>query len=155
MKVEFLFVGKLTTKYLKEGIEIYHKRINHYLPASITEVPSAVTSGKKEYGLKKESEAIMKKIAPNDFVVLLDERGKEHNSVQLSMLMNKSMVNGISKLVFIVGGPYGSSETISTRANLILSFSKFTLTHEMIRLFLLEQVYRAMSILNNEPYHHV
>lgn len=154
MKTEFLFVGKLTTNYLKEGIELYLSRINHYLPASITVVSSAVTPGKKEYGLKKESEAIMKKIAANDFVVLLDERGKEYNSVQLSMLMNKFMVNGVSKIVFIVGGPYGISETISARANLILSFSKFTLTHEMIRLFLLEQVYRAMSILSHEPYHH-
>jgi len=154
MKVEFLFVGKTSEKYLQSGIDLYIKRINHYLPAAVIEIPSIIKSGSRERALDKESEMIGKKISAKDFVVVLDENGKEFSSVQLSAFMNKSMVNSTSKIIFIVGGAYGIPESISRRANLVLSFSKFTMTHQMIRIFLLEQIYRAMTILNNEPYHH-
>ncbi len=154
MKLEFLFVGKTSEKYLEQGIEIYIKRINQYLKASISVVASTGHSTDKKKALKKESEAVMKRITDKDFIILLDEKGKEYDSVQLSALMNKSMVNSIPKLIFIVGGPFGISEPVANRANLTISFSKLTLTHQMIRLFLLEQIYRAMTILNNERYHH-
>ena len=154
MKVEFLFVGKLSAKYLQEGIDVYLKRLNYYLPSTVIVLPSSSVKGNKKVAIKEEGVSLLKKISPNDFVVLLDETGKEFSSTQLSVLMNKSMVNAVSKMVFVTGGPYGINEDITARANLVLSFSKFTFTHEMIRLFLLEQVYRAMTILNNEPYHH-
>lgn len=155
MKLEILIVGKTTEKYIEEGIHLYLKRIKHYLPVSLNVVMAATNSGNKGQALKKESDAILKKIHDKDFVVLLDERGKEFTSIELSGLMNKSMVNSVQKMIFIVGGPYGVSEMISSRANLVMSFSQFTLTHQMIRIFLVEQLYRSMTILNNEPYHHV
>jgi len=154
MKIEFLFVGKTTEKYLQSGVDLYLKRINHYLPAVISEIPSALKAGTRANALQKESDIINKKITAKDFVVVLDENGKEFSSVELSAFMNKAMVNSTSKIVFIIGDAYGIPEPVSRRANLVLSFSKFTMTHQMIRIFLLEQIYRAMTILNNEPYHH-
>lgn len=154
MKVECLFVGKTTEKYIEEGMKIYLKRLQHYLPFSTTVIPSSVISTNKEAAIKKESETILNKISGKDYVVLLDERGKEMTSVQLSEFMNKSLTRVSSKLIFIVGGAYGVSQQIFDRANLVVSFSKFTLTHQMIRLFLVEQVYRAMTIIRNESYHH-
>lgn len=153
MKLEFLFVGKTSEKYLEEGIQNYLKRIKHYIPVDIKVIANSA-AGTKEIIIKKESEQIMKLTGPRDFIVLLDERGKEMGSIQLADFIDKSMVNGISKIIFIVGGAYGVSKNVSERANLTLSFSKFTLTHQMIRLFLLEQVYRAMTIIRKEPYHH-
>lgn len=154
MKLEFLFVGKTSEKYLEEGIKIYLKRLNHYLPAAISVVPSSSVSGSKDVFVKKEAADIEKKITQRDFVVLLDEKGKELTSVQLSGLLEKSIVGGAAKIIFIVGGAFGVSESIRMRANLVLSFSKFTFTHQMIRIFLLEQVYRSMTIIRNESYHH-
>ena len=154
MKLEFIFTGKTTEKYLEEGIAIYSKRLKHYLTSDVTIIPSGSAVKSREVVMKSESDAILKKITDRDFVILLDERGKEMNSVQLSELMNKSMVNGVTKIVLIVGGAFGVSEEIRKRANLVLSFSKFTLTHQMIRIFILEQVYRAMTIIRNESYHH-
>jgi len=154
MKIEFLFVGKTSEKYLAQGIDIYLKRLNRYVPSSIIVIPSSAESGNRKNELKKESESILKKISERDFVIVLDERGQEFSSIQLSGLMNKSMLNSIPKIIFIVGGPYGISELISARANQVVSFSKFTFTHQMIRIFLLEQIYRSMTILRNEPYHH-
>ena len=154
MKLELVFVGKTSEKYLEQGVQVYLKRLTHYLPVAISIVPVATKSGTMSQTLKKEADSILKKISDRDFVILLDERGIEYTSVELAGLVNKSLINSVPKLVFIVGGPFGASEIISGRANLILSFSKFTLTHQMIRMFLLEQVYRAMTILNNEPYHH-
>lgn len=154
MKLELVFVGKTSEKYVEQGVLVYLKRLTHYLPVVISIVPAATKSGTMSLTLKKEADLILKKVSDRDFVILLDERGIEFTSVELAGLINKSLINSVPKLVFIVGGPFGASEIISGRANLILSFSKFTLTHQMIRMFLLEQVYRAMTILNNEPYHH-
>ena len=139
-------------KYLDEGSQVYLKRLIHYLPVETVIVPSPAVANSKEL-VKKESDAILKKINEKDFVILLDEKGKEYTSVQFADLMNSLMVRGLSKVVFIVGGAFGVSEDVRKRSNLILSFSKFTLTHQMIRLFLLEQLYRAMTIIRNEPYH--
>ncbi|MCX6291832.1 MAG: 23S rRNA (pseudouridine(1915)-N(3))-methyltransferase RlmH [Bacteroidetes bacterium] len=154
MKLNFLFVGKTSEKYIEEGNRVYLKRLNHYLPSDITVVPAAGVTGSREVFIKKESAVILKKITERDFVVLLDEKGKEFSSMQLSSFMNKAMVNGTSRIVFMVGGAFGVSEEVAKRANLVLSFSKFTMTHQMIRIFLLEQVYRAMTIIRNESYHH-
>jgi 23S rRNA (pseudouridine1915-N3)-methyltransferase len=152
MKVQCFFVGKTSVKYLEEGIQVYLKRLIHYLPVETIVIPSPNITNSSEL-VKKESDAILKKITEKDFVIVLDEKGKEHTSVQFADLMSKLMVRGLSKVVFIIGGAYGVSEEVRKRANLVLSFSKFTLTHQMIRLFLMEQLYRAMTIIRNEQYH--
>jgi 23S rRNA (pseudouridine1915-N3)-methyltransferase len=152
MKVKFFFVGKTHEKYLQEGNQIYLDRLMHYIPVELIVIPSPGSLSSKDL-VKKESEAILKKINTKDFVILLDEKGKEFSSLQLADLMNNLMVRGVATIIFIVGGAFGVSENINKRANLILSFSKFTLTHQMIRIFLLEQLYRSMTILRNESYH--
>lgn len=153
MKLECLFVGKTSKKYIGEGIQVYLKRLKHYIVVDI-KVISNSSVGTQGMVVKKESEQILKMIGLKDFVVLLDERGKEIGSVQLADFINKSMVEGTVKIIFIIGGAYGVSQDVADRANLKLSFSKFTFTHQMIRLFLLEQIYRAMTIIRKEPYHH-
>ncbi len=152
MKVQFFFVGKTSVKYLEEGIQIYSKRLTHYLPVEIVVIPSATTGNNKEV-VKRESEVILEKISAKDFVILLDEKGAQYTSVQLADFMNSLMVRGLPKIIFIVGGAFGVSEQVSQRANLTLAFSRFTFTHQMVRLFLFEQIYRAMTIIKNEPYH--
>jgi 23S rRNA (pseudouridine1915-N3)-methyltransferase len=154
MKIECLFVGKTSEKYLEDGMQIYLKRLAHYLHFSVAIIPSVSELKNQERKIKKESDSILSKIHEKDFVILLDEKGKEFSSVQLSDYLGKIMVNGTSKIYFIVGGAYGVSEEIKKRANFILSFSKFTITHQMIRILLLEQIYRAMTIIRNERYHH-
>jgi 23S rRNA (pseudouridine1915-N3)-methyltransferase len=152
MKVKFFFVGKTHEKYLQEGIQIYLDRLMHYVPIELVVIPSPRSLSSTDL-IKKESEAILKKINTKDFVILLDEKGKEFSSLHLADFMNNLMVRGVATVIFIVGGAFGVSENINKRANLILTFSKFTLTHQMIRIFLLEQLYRAMTILRNESYH--
>jgi 23S rRNA (pseudouridine1915-N3)-methyltransferase len=152
MKVKFFFVGKTHEKYLQEGIQIYLKRLIHYLPVELVEIPSPGNVSSRDL-IKKESEAILKRINAKDFVILLDEKGNEFSSLHLADFMNNLMVRGVTSIIFIVGGAFGVSENINKRANLILAFSKFTLTHQMIRIFLLEQLYRAMTIIKNEQYH--
>jgi 23S rRNA (pseudouridine1915-N3)-methyltransferase len=154
MKLECLFVGKTSDKNLADLIDVYLKRLKHYVPVSITIIASPAATGNAEQVMKKESELMLKKINSKDFVILLDERGKEMSSVQFADFLNKSMINGIQKVVFIIGGAYGVPDNLVQRSNLVLSFSKFTLTHQMIRIFLIEQIYRAMTIIRNEPYHH-
>lgn len=153
MKAEFLFVGKTTEKYLQEGIEHYLKRLVHYLPSAI-QVVSASAAGDSAKAIASESEVLLSKIKPRDFVVLLDERGTELTSPELAGKMQQWMVQGHSRIVFVTGGAFGFNEVLRQRANFTLSASRFTFTHQMIRLILLEQVYRAMTILKNEPYHH-
>jgi len=152
MKVQCFFVGKTSMKYLEEGIQLYLKRLIHYLPVEVVIIPSPFSGSDKDL-VKKESEAILKKIKATDFVILLDEKGNEYSSVQFANFVNSLMVRGLSKIVFVTGGAFGVSESVHQRANLTLSFSKFTLTHQMIRVFLLEQLYRAMTIIKNEQYH--
>lgn len=156
MKITLLSVGKTEEKYLQSGIEIYLKRIKHYIKLEITELPELKnTKGLSQDQQKvKEAELILKKITSTDFVVLLDERGQELSSLQFADLLNKRMIASTQNLVFIIGGPYGFNQTIYQRANDKLSLSKLTFSHQMVRLFFVEQVYRAFTILKGEPYHH-
>jgi len=153
MKVDFLVVGKNSEKFAEEGMEMYLERLAHYLKATVTVVPSA-SSAERKKTLKNEGEAVLKKITSRDVVVLLDERGKEMTSLQLAGFLNQAMVNGTPRLVFVIGGAFGVDDDVFRRANHVLSFSRFTFTHQMIRVFLVEQVYRAMTIIRNESYHH-
>lgn len=156
MKITLLTVGKTEDKYLKEGIDIYLKRLKHYIPFQILELPELknTKSLSREQQKNKEAELIFKNIQSTDHVILLDENGKELTSKNFSVYLNKKMVGGQQHLVFIIGGPYGFSEEVYNRSNDKLSLSQMTFSHQMIRLFFTEQLYRAYTILKGEPYHH-
>ena len=153
LKVQLLFVGKTTESYLKEGIEIYLKRLTNYIPVTVTVVqPSSAKELKK--ALDEEGKTLQSKLLPGDFIIVLDEKGVEIGSKKLSESMMKWMVQGVGRVVFITGGAFGISAELKVKASYILSFSKFTFTHQMVRLILVEQIYRAMTITRNESYHH-
>lgn len=156
MKITLLTIGKTEDKYLSEGIQIYLKRLKHYVPFRILEVPELKNTKNlsREQQKIKEAELIFKNISNTDHVILLDEKGQELSSRQFSEFLNKKMVGGQQHLVFIVGGPYGFSELVYDRSNEKISLSKMTFSHQMIRLFFTEQLYRAYTILKGEPYHH-
>ena len=156
MKISLLTIGKTEDHYLIEGIDIYLKRLKHYIPFRIVEIPELknTKSLSKELQKSKEAELIFKNIQSTDYVILLDENGKEFSSKDVSVYLNKKMVGGQQPLVFIIGGPYGFSEQVYTRSNDKLSLSQMTFSHQMIRLFFAEQLYRAYTILKGEPYHH-
>lgn len=157
MKITLICIGKTDEPYLLTGIEKYLKRLPFYVDFKLSVIPDI----KKHKGMsielqkKKEGELILKNINQSDQIVLLDEQGKEFTSVQFSAFLEKKMVGSVQHLVFIIGGPYGFDEAIYQRANAKLSLSKMTFSHQMIRLFFVEQLYRAYTILKNEPYHHL
>ncbi len=156
MKITLLAIGKTGAKYLQEGIEQYNKRIGHYVPFEFKILPDVKTTKSLTTEKQKEMEGdiFMSAIQPGDVVVLLDERGKEMTSREFANYLDKKMVTVAKNLIFIIGGPYGFSKAMYDRANEKLSLSKMTFSHEMIRLFFIEQIYRAMTILKGEPYHH-
>lgn len=156
MKITLLTVGKTEDKYLIEGIDIYLKRLKHYIPFRILELPELknTKSLSKDQQKIKEAELLFKNIQSTDYVILLDENGAELTSKKFSVYLNKKMVGGQQHLVFIIGGPYGFSDDVYARCNDKLSLSQMTFSHQMIRLFFTEQLYRAFTILKGEPYHH-
>lgn len=156
MKITLIAVGKTEDKYLIEGIEKYLNRLKHYINFTVSIVPDIKnTKHLSEAQQKtKEAELINKQIAPGDVMVLLDEKGKKFSSVSFAQYLNKQMVGSVQNLVFIIGGPYGFDESLYKRANSSISLSDMTFSHQMVRLFFVEQLYRAFTILKNEPYHH-
>lgn len=156
MKITLIAVGKTEDTYLIEGINKYLNRLKHYINFSVLIIPDIKnTKNLTESQQKsKEAELISKQINPTDLVILLDEKGKKHSSVSFSEYLNKQMIGSVQHLVFIIGGPYGFDENIYKRANTSISLSDMTFSHQMVRLFFVEQLYRAFSILKNEPYHH-
>ena len=153
MKVKLLLIGKTEDGYMQTGIKLYQSRLTHYMDLAITEIPALKNTGNlspKEFK-KKEAELIFKKINDKDFVILLDEKGKEYSSIEFAAFLNKTE----RPITFIIGGAYGFDDTVYERANGLISLSKMTFTHQMIRLIFAEQLYRAMTILNNESYHHI
>ncbi|MXV52717.1 23S rRNA (pseudouridine(1915)-N(3))-methyltransferase RlmH [Pedobacter sp. HMF7647] len=156
MKITLLTVGKTEDKYLVEGMEKYIKRLKHYINFKLVELPELKqTKNLSEDQQKaKEAELIFKHLNNTDHLILLDERGEEYSSVQFSGFLNKKMIASVQQLVFVIGGPYGFDVTLHQRANNKLSLSKMTFSHQMVRLFFIEQVYRALTILKGEPYHH-
>lgn len=155
MDIALIAVGKTATGYVREGIEEYRKRLKHYIPFTMETVPD-VRGGKlsEEQQKRLEGERILSLIRPADRVVLLDESGSEYTSEKFAERLQKDMASGLKRLVFVIGGPYGFSPEVYGRADGKLSLSKMTLNHEMVRMFFVEQVYRAMTILRGEPYHH-
>lgn len=156
MDIALITVGKTTTEYIQTGIDEYCRRLKRYVPFSIKCLPDVKKTRKMTEDQQKtaESAMILSELQPSDYVVLLDERGDMLTSRQFSEFIQKGMSGGKKRMVFVVGGPYGFSQETYSRANAKLSFSKMTFSHEMIRLFFVEQLYRANTILRNEPYHH-
>lgn len=156
MRIIFLVIGKTNEKYLIDAIDEYTSRLKHYIPFETIVIPELKNVKNVSVSDQKEKEAdlILKNIQSGDCVVLLDEHGKEFTSLAFSAYIEKKMHTSNKRLLFIVGGPYGFSPRIHSLANEKISLSKMTFSHQMIRLIFIEQLYRAMTILNHEPYHH-
>lgn len=156
MKLKIIFVGKTEADYLNAACYIFESRLKNYLPLEIIVIPAlkSTKSLNREQQKEKEGKLIINKIDSSDFVVLMDENGKEYRSTQWAEFFQNKMNSGIKSLCLIVGGPYGFSQEVYQKSNQKVALSKMTFSHQMIRLLLLEQCYRAMSILKNEPYHH-
>ena len=156
MKFALVVVGKTATGYLKQGIDEYIKRLSHYISFELIHVVDAKNTKKLSESQQKQVEGnnLMSHFENSDYVVLLDEHGKEFTSMEFSGYIQKRMSSGSRRVVFVVGGPYGFSQDVYNRAQDKISLSKMTFSHEMIRLIFTEQLYRACTILNHEPYHH-
>jgi 23S rRNA (pseudouridine1915-N3)-methyltransferase len=156
MKIKLLAIGKTDDKNLITLFESYQKRLKHYINFELEIIPDIknVKNLSQLEQKEKEGELILKKLVPTDVLVLLDEKGKEMRSIEFANYLQKKMNTGIKQLVFVIGGPYGFSENVYKKAQGKISLSKMTFSHQMIRLFVVEQLYRAFTILKNEPYHH-
>lgn len=156
MKITLLVVGKTTERYFTEAIDEYKNRLKHYIPFDLEVIPELknTKSLSEAQQKEKEGELILKQVQPGDYLVLLDERGKEYSSVKFAEFIEKKTHSVSRRLIFVVGGPYGFSDKVYEAAQEKLSVSKMTFSHQMIRMIFVEQIYRAMTILNNEPYHH-
>lgn len=151
-----LVIGKNSSATLETATKVYLERLSHYVPYSVRVLPDVKNTKSMSEDQQKEGEGkvFLSAVRPSDFVVLLDERGREYTSMEFSAYLSDKMASGLKKLIFVVGGPYGFSPSMYSRADGKISLSKMTFSHEMIRLFFTEQVYRAMTILRHEPYHH-
>ncbi len=156
MRITLLVVGKTVTGYLKQGIDDYSNRIGHYASFDIQHLSDVKNTRKLTQDQQKQAEGklILSALDRSDHVVLLDERGKEYTSTAFAQQLEKRMVSGMKRVVFVVGGPYGFSPEVYARSNELMSLSKMTLPHELVRVVFTEQLYRAFTILNHEPYHH-
>lgn len=156
MKIKLLVIGKTDDKNLQTLIETYQNRLKHYIGFKLEIIPDIKNAKNLSESQQKdkEGELILKKINATDALVLLDENGKEFRSVEFSKYLQKKMNSGIKQLVLVIGGPYGFSEAVYKKSTGKISLSKMTFSHQMIRLFVVEQIYRAFTILKNEPYHH-
>ena len=156
MNIELIVVGKTDMKEVEALISMYSKRINHYVRFAITTLADVRNTKKLSEGEQKrlEGEAILRLMSDSDYVVLLDERGQELRSVEFADLVQRRMSAGTKRLLFVIGGPYGFSEAVYQRANSMLSLSRMTFSHQIVRAIFTEQLYRAFTILRNEPYHH-
>ena len=155
MIISLLCLGKTDSKEISSLLEDYEKRLRHYIRFERIELPDVKRKNLSPAQQKSaEAELILKKLSPPDQVILLDEKGKEFRSVEWSAQLESKMIQGTKRLVFLVGGPYGFDEQIYQRADSKISLSRMTFSHQMVRLFFIEQLYRAFTIIRNEPYHH-
>lgn len=156
MNIKLIAVGKTDNPALQQLISTYEKKLSYYINFELQLLPDIKNSKSlsEEQQKIKEGELILSYVEPSHHLVLLDERGKEYTSITFADELQKKMNTGIKQLTFVIGGPYGFSQAIYQRANSKLSLSKLTFSHQMIRLFFVEQLYRAFTILRNEPYHH-
>lgn len=156
MTIKLIAIGKTDNKAIVSLIEEYSKRLNFYVKFEFEIIPDLKNTKSLSEILQKEKEGelILKKLVPSDDLILLDERGKSYSSIDFSEFLQKKMNAGLKQLIFVIGGPYGFSDDVYSRANGKLSISKMTFSHQMIRPFFIEQLYRGFTILRNEPYHH-
>lgn len=156
MEITLMVMGKSSSKLLAPAIADYQKRLTHYIPFKLLELPDIKKGKGMSEAQQKEAEgkAFLNQFQPSDYVVLLDERGKEYSSMEFADYLQNKMSAGLKRVLFVVGGPYGFSPAVYDRADFKISLSRMTLTHEMIRLLFVEQIYRAMTILRGESYHH-
>lgn len=156
MNIKLLAIGKTDSKELQSLIEQYSKRVQFYIKFDLEILPDIKMAKNlsENQQKQKEGELILSKISNSDPLILLDENGKNYSSVAFSDFLQKKMNSGIKTLYFVIGGPYGFSEEVYQRANGKVSLSLMTFSHQMVRLFVVEQIYRAFTILQNEPYHH-
>ena len=156
MKIVIIAVGKTATQYIAAATDDFIRRASRYVPVEMSIIPDLrSTRGlTEEMQKQREGKSIIASLQPGDLVTLLDERGAELTSRQFAGEIERGMVSALKRMVFVIGGPYGFSPEVYARADRKLSLSRMTLTHEMVRLFFAEQVYRAMTIMRGEPYHH-
>lgn len=155
MKIRILCVGKTEKGYLPDAMDTYLKRLRHYVNVEMVVIPDLRKSGSMPAAERKrqEGELILKQVVPEDCLVLLDENGKMLSSKGFAEFLQKRMNSGLRNLVFVIGGAFGFSDEVYKRADTKLSLSKMTFSHQMVRLFFVEQLYRGYSILKGEPYH--
>ncbi len=156
MNIKLLTIGKTDNSSLQQLIQVYQNRLKHYIKFELEIIPDIknVKNLSQEQQKQKEGELILKRLKPTDELVLLDEKGKEFRSIEFSKYLQKKMNSGIKQLVLVIGGPYGFSEDVYQKSKGKISLSKMTFSHQMVRLFVVEQLYRAFTIIKNEPYHH-
>ncbi|MBF4984279.1 23S rRNA (pseudouridine(1915)-N(3))-methyltransferase RlmH [Nonlabens mediterrranea] len=156
MKITLLAIGKTDDSRIDQLTQMYVDRLKHYINFELQIIPDLKKTKNlsEEQQKNEEGKLILNKLEKSDFITLLDEKGKKLSSMQFAELINKRSVSGLKRLVFIIGGPYGFSADVYQRANSKLSLSDMTFSHQMVRLFATEQIYRAFTILRNEPYHH-
>ena len=156
MKFRLITVGATDVKWVREGLELYLSRLSHYVPFALEEIPELknVSSLTREQIKEKEGEGILRRIKAGDEVILLDERGRELRSVELAGLLRDKLARGGRDLVFVIGGAYGFSDAVYDRSDAMLSLSRMTFSHQMVRTIFVEQLYRAFTIIKGEPYHH-
>ena len=155
MKVQLWAIGKTNERYLEEGIALYAKRLRHYFKFEWRVLPEVKKAGKLPAAQLKarEAETVLKQLEQGDFLILLDERGKQLASEAFAQFLEHKLQLSYRRLIFLIGGAYGFDDSLYEQANSKLSLSKMTFSHQMVRLFMAEQLYRAATILNNEPYH--
>ncbi len=156
MTIRLLAIGKTDNNALQQLISEYENRLKHYVKFDLEIIPDIKNVKNLSEAQQKEKEGVLvlKKLNATDILVLLDENGKQYTSIDFSNYLQKKMNSGIKQLVFVIGGPYGFSDSVYQKAQGKISLSKMTFSHQMVRLFVVEQVYRAFTILKNEPYHH-
>lgn len=156
MKITLLTVGKTDVKWVREGLELYVSRLVHYIPFTLLEIPElkGVSSFTQSQIKSREGELILKAVKPSDEVILLDEHGKEYRSVDFAKKIEEKISRGSRDIVFVIGGAYGFSDEVYSRADGKISLSQMTFSHQMVRTIFAEQLYRAFTIIKGEPYHH-
>lgn len=156
MNIQLYAIGKTDDQALLSLINVYQTRLKHYVNFSFEVIPDLKNTKNlsTDQQRQKEGQQIIARLETSDFVILLDEQGREFNSLKFSKYLQKRMNTGLKRLVFVVGGPYGFSQDVYTKSHSKIALSQMTFSHQMVRLFFLEQLYRAFTILRNEPYHH-
>ena len=156
MTIKLLAIGKTDSKTLQRLIDDYQKRLGFYIKFDFEVIPDIKKAKNlsEEQQKQKEGELILNRLQPTDRLFLLDENGRQYNSIDFSSFLQKQLNSGVKQIVFVIGGPYGFSQDVYNKSDGKLSLSKMTFSHQMIRLFFIEQLYRGFTILRNEPYHH-